>query len=228
MRIWKVGGLLNMEINKDLFSFYELDWDTAYFGLSCAKAVLHGPVTLECWSGLKEKFMDYQFVSIENRNCEPSNAQLIGRYSDAFLADVNIQFIKKLDGKSGMPDHITVARALERNDAVTDISDFEFSKFIEDPELLKRGGSRVYYEWLSNSFGRPDKHFILFGNCGKIDGYILHAYSGKSCAIELIAVSKNAYRSGIGTKMFKALDIRHIETAAPKSGSGHRCAIRAR
>ena len=73
----------------------ELEWDTKYFGLACAKAVLYKPLTIDCWNELKRSFRQYQFVCIENRNSEPINAQLIGRDTSAFLADVNIQFSTK-------------------------------------------------------------------------------------------------------------------------------------
>ena len=73
----------------------ELEWDTKYFGLACAKAVLYKPLTIDCWNELKRSFRQYQFVCIENRNSEPINAQLIGRDTSAFLADVNIQFLKE-------------------------------------------------------------------------------------------------------------------------------------
>lgn len=47
---------------------------------------------------LQAKFKDYQFISITNQNSEPINTQLIGKDTSAFLADVNIQFVKNLVG----------------------------------------------------------------------------------------------------------------------------------
>ena len=135
-------------------TFYELKWDTDFFGVTSAKAILHRPLTLNEWDELKNRFKDYQFISIMNKNSEPINAQLIGKDTSAFLADVNIQFEKKLVDLHEMPKNVTIHQALERNDQIIEIADFQFSKFTEDPELAKRGGDQVYRQWLINSFGK--------------------------------------------------------------------------
>ena len=116
---------------------------------------------------------------------------MIGKDTSAFLADVNIQFVKKLDSSDEMPKNITIHQALERNDQVIEIADFQFSKFTEDPELAKRGGDKVYRQWLINSFGKPDKFYALSKDeKGNINGFLLYSYSDNACVIELIAVSK--------------------------------------
>lgn len=188
-------------------TFFELQWDTKFFGVACAKAVLYKPLTVDEWTELKNKFKNYQFISIENQNSEPINAQLIGKDTTAFLADVNIQFKKKLQGMYDKPQSITIHRALERNKQIIEIAEFQFSKFLEDPELYRRGGNQVYSQWLINSFERPDKYFALSkSENGKIDGFLLYSYSGSACIIELIAVSKKVTRSGIGTDLFKGIE----------------------
>lgn len=188
-------------------SFYNLEWDTGFFGVNCAKAILHEPLKLEDWNVLKNEFKKYQFISIENRGSEPINAQLIGKETKAFLADVNIQFKKRLNGLYEMPQNIEIHQALERNKQIIEIAEFRFSKFTEDPELAKRRGSEIYQQWLINSFGKVDKYFALSkdGN-GKIVGFLLYSYSGNTCVVELIAVSKNTAPSGTGTSLFKAVE----------------------
>lgn len=188
-------------------SFYELDWDTKFFGVSSAKAILHEPLTIAQWNDLKTRFKDYQFVSIENRNSEPTNAQLIGRDTSAFLADVNIQLTKKLEPQGTQADDIAIYQALERNDQLLEIADFGVSKFTEDPELFKRGGDQVYRQWLINSFGNAEKHFAISkDNEGIINGFLLHSYSDNACVVELIAVSSNKAHSGIGTRLFSSVE----------------------
>lgn len=188
-------------------AFYDLKWDTEYFGIKCAKAILHEPLTLTQWDEVKEKFQDYQFVSIENRNSEPANAQLIGKDTKAFLVDVNIQFKKDLNGPCDKSCNTTIQHALVRNDEIIEISDFQYSKFTEDPELAKRGGVQVYKQWIINSFEKPGKYYALSKNeNGKIIGFLLHSYSDNACIVELIAVSKNTAKAGIGTRLFKAVE----------------------
>lgn len=188
-------------------TFYKLQWDTDYFGINCAKAIINKPLNVAEWNGLKDKFKDYQFVSIENRNSEPVNSQLIGKYTEAFLADVNIQFKKKLQCAQVIPDGITMHQGLERNDEIIDIADFQYSKFTEDTELAKRGGEEVYRQWLKNSFRKPEKHYALYKNeKGEITGFLLHSYSESACVVELIAVSKNSIKDGVGTSLFKAVE----------------------
>lgn len=121
--------------------------------------------------------------------------------------DVNIQFVKKIEGSPEMPKHITVYQALERNDQLLEIADFQFSKFTEDPELAKRGGHLVYHQWLINSFEKSGKFYALSMNeNGDINGFLLHSYSDDACVIELIAVSKAATKSGIGKGLFNAVE----------------------
>jgi ribosomal protein S18 acetylase RimI-like enzyme len=198
---------MNEEITEKAVTFYELEWDTEYFGVTSAKAILHKPLTLHEWDYLKTRFKDYQFISIENRNSEPVNAQMIGTDTSAFLADVNIQFKKKFVSSNEMPKNITFHRALERNDQVIEIADFQFSKFTEDPELAKRGGDKVYRQWLINSFDKTEKYYVLSKDPkGNITGFLLYSYSDNACVIELIAVAKTITKSGIGTRLFKALE----------------------
>ena len=193
-------------VNKS-YAFYELKWDTDFFGVNCAKAILHKPLTFDEWKELKENFEDYQFVAIENSNSEPINAQLIGKSTEAFLADVSIQFKKKLEFSYEMPVNISIHRALEKIEQITEIAEFQFSKFVEDPELAKRGGNHVYHQWLINAFGKSDKYFALSKNeNGKVNGFLLYSYSNDTCVVELISVVKSSTQGGIGTTLFKAVE----------------------
>ncbi|KIY20676.1 GNAT family N-acetyltransferase [Mesobacillus subterraneus] len=192
---------------EDVATINELKWDTDFFGVASAKSTLHKPLTLNEWLELKTRFKDYQFISIMNMNSEPINAQLIGKDTSAFLADINIQFEKKLLGLDEKPKDVTIHQALEKNDQVIGIADFQFSKFTEDPELVKRGGDQVYQQWLINSFGKTDKFFALSKDeMGNINGFLLFSYADNACVIELIAVSQKETKGGVGTSLFKAVE----------------------
>lgn len=188
-------------------TFNELKWDTDFFGVTSAKAILHRPLTLVEWVELKTRFKDYQFISILNKDSEPINTQLIGKETSAFLADVNIQFEKRIVGLNEIPKNVSIYQALERNDQIIEIADFQFSKFTEDPELAKRGGGQVYQQWLINSFRKNDKFYALSkGEIGDINGFLLFSFSDNACVIELIAVSQKEAKGGIGTSLFKAVE----------------------
>jgi GNAT superfamily N-acetyltransferase len=188
-------------------TFSELQWDTEFFGVSCAKAILHKPVSRLEWKGLLERFRNYQFISIQNLNSVPANALLIGKDTTAFLADVNIQFIKKIEAPAIMPESISIYQAMKRDERVVNMADFPFSKFTEDPELAKRGGAEVYRQWLINSFEKQNKFYaVAEEKNGKIEGYLLHSYSDRTCIIELVAVSSKRAKGGIGTKLFGAIE----------------------
>lgn len=192
---------------EDVTTLNELKWDTDFFGVASAKSTLYKPLTLNEWLELKTRFKDYQFISIMNMNSEPINAQFIGKGTSAFLADINIQFEKKLLGIDEKPKDVTIHQALEKNDQVIGIADFQFSKFTEDPELAKRGGDQVYHQWLINSFGKTDKFYALSKDeMGNINGFLLFSYADSTCVIELIAVSQKETKGGIGTSLFKAVE----------------------
>lgn len=203
------------DVINNKFELYELDWDSKFFGVTCAKAILYEPLSLADWDILKGKFYQYQFVSIVNRNSEPSNAQLVGRETSAFLADINVQFVKMLDERVGSPKAVETYQGMMRDDRLLEIVEFPFSKFVVDPELRKRGGKLVHQQWIVNSFGKDDKYFAVSkdDSNGAPDGFALHSYNGDVCLIELIAVSKNKKKLGIGTKLFMA-----IESAARHRG----------
>jgi len=198
---------MNADVKTDSVSIKELKWDTDFFGVSCAKVILYKSLLQEEWDIVKSSFDKYQFISIENKNSDSTNAQLIGRSTLSFLADVNIQFLKKIEEQNILPKDITIHIALEKNDYILNLAVFQFSKFIEDPELLKRGGAQVYNNWLNSSFNKPDKYFALHNDDhGKIDGFVLFNFRDDSCVIELIAVSKEKKKSGIGTALFNAVE----------------------
>ncbi|MEH7125734.1 GNAT family N-acetyltransferase [Bacillus sp. JJ1773] len=199
---------------ENIVTFNELNWDTDFFGVSSAKAILHRALTLNEWNELLARFNNYQFISIMNKNSDPVNAKWIGKYTAAFLADINMQFVKQLLDLNELPKSVTIHQSLKRNNQIFDLAKFQFSKFTEDPEFAKRGGDQVYYQWLINAFDKPDKFYALSLNENSdINGFALFSYSDSACVIELFAVSQNETKSGISSRLFKA-----VENAAYQRG----------
>jgi ribosomal protein S18 acetylase RimI-like enzyme len=197
-------------------TFIDLQWDTEFFGITCAKAILHKPLTETEWDNLRHRCCEYQFVTIENCNSEPTNARLIGNNTIAYLADINIQFEKKLNEQNDIPETIQICQAMPRNEKILEMTNFKFSRFLEDPELAKRYGAKIYRQWMIDSFSKPDK-FIAVAKQSDNDiiGYILYSYLDNSCIIELIHVANDLIKRGIGTNLIRA-----VESASFRNGYG--------
>lgn len=191
----------------------ELDWDTNFFGMTCAKIVLHKPIEKNEWYTLKKKFKDYDFVTIVNENSEPINAQLIGKEPNIFLADINIQFIKKINKKVNFPQNIKMINHSQKFlQQMIEIADFKYSRFVEDPNFAIRGGKKIYYEWIKNSVKNPGKKFVIsIENNESVNGFALFSFSKKHCVIELIAVSKLKANNGIGSRLFQAVEYNALQ-----------------
>lgn len=203
-----------MSIELNCATICDLEWDTVFFGVNCGKVVLHKPLDTDEWELLKKVISKYEFVSITNLNSEPINSQFIGKDTDAFLADVNIQFIKESLNALEIDNHVEIEKNKQYDPQIFEIADFKYSKFIEDPELRKRNGKDVYKQWVLNAFDREDKYFAIYRDeTGKINGFLLHSYHDDSCVIELIAVHTSIVEKGIGSKMFDA-----VEVAAKEKG----------
>lgn len=210
-------------------SIEKLDWDTNYFGISCAKAYLYRPLKQEEWINLEKCFKGYQFISIVNYNSDPINAHLIGCDTTAFLIDVNIQFSKEITEACTPSDNIDIYQSMEKDESILSLVEFKYSKFLEDSNLACRGGENVYKEWIMNSFYDPKKFFAINRDQdNKVVGYLLHSYSELVCTIELISVAKNAMCRGIGRSLIEAVEysahkrginVMHVGTQIRNSGA---------
>jgi GNAT superfamily N-acetyltransferase len=196
--------------NENKVDFYKLQWDSNYFNVECAKSILHKPLTKEQWFVLKNKFTDYQFISIENKNSEPTNSQLICTETVAFLIDVNIQFNKKIENYYEIAkgsETIEIIQKMKTDKRIIEMANFKVSKFTEDPYLFERGGNEVYKKWLINSFNKKDKYFAISRDINNdINGFLLYSYLDKKCFVELITVSNKDTNIGIGSKLFNTVE----------------------
>lgn len=196
------------------YKFYKLNWDTEYFGVQCAKLVLENEITVQDFFSLKKEFVDYDFISISNLKSNAKNAKIIGQNSKAFLIDINIQFEKEIFEEKIKEVSSKIDYTLDSSDEqyILDIANYNYSKFFDDKNLKKRGGDKIYKEWLKNSFGLEEKSFIIYREKNKPSGFILYSSKDDKSIIELIAVSEKHIGKGIGRKMINALEVRSIES----------------
>ena len=100
-----------------------LEWDTDYFGVSSARVNLNGNVDNKGQNEIIEFCKNYDFVTISNLDNIKENNHWIGNRTSAFLADMNIQFLKALGNKPDYKDEKTyVVNCLSGNEQIVNIA----------------------------------------------------------------------------------------------------------
>lgn len=198
-----------------------LEWDTKYFGISCARVNLSGAVNESELSQIIAFCKAYEFVTIANRyNCNKNNIWL-GRVPRAFLADINMQFIKQIGNLHRAVDsNILITNTYDGSPQILDIAGeaFQYSRFFNDPELPIEPARSIYRHWTSEGFNREDKYFALYLKAKKPIGYVLFSLNKEDDygCIELIAVEKSQMGQGIGRALINATEIYMTEQAVSR------------
>lgn len=165
------------------YSFKNLTWDTEYFGIKSARLDLLSVMTeLEFLEAL-DLTDGYEFICIANLNCCVENARLIAKHTDAFVADTNVQFVKKVPSMANVRDQ-SFRQSLSCNSVFNVSGQYSYdtdivkmaeiiytsSRFVSDKRFAERNGRLVYAEWVKNAFEKDDKYFITcVSEIGKIN-----------------------------------------------------------
>jgi len=195
-----------------------LEWDTNFFHIKCGRAIIEDNNTN--FSHFKRQFNNYDFVSIQNVGNSIIINKKIADYTGAFLADINVQFEKKINLNNIESGSIVelnediafqILKATEvsaemREKMLVEEDDFKYSKFVCDPELKRRNGYLVYKEWIKNACADRNKYFIVLLDKGDVKAYILYALSNGVCTIELVKVNKEFQGKRIATLMIKKIE----------------------
>lgn len=186
-----------------------LEWDTDYFGVSSARVNLNGIIEEKSQEDIIAFCKAYDFVTISNIDNIKENNRWIGNRTNAFLADMNIQFLKVLTDK---PDYQCeknyVAESLSRNVQIIDIAkkSFNYSRFFNDPKLPQDQANKIYLHWTDCAFGQDNKYFVLSEREGNVAGYILFSFNGDSSVIELIAVDEKYQGQRVGKSLVHTME----------------------
>lgn len=198
-----------------------LDWDTEYFGIKSARINLFGPANENEQEKIKEFCRNYDFVTIANLYNRKENNLWIGKNTNAFLTDINMQFIRQINDSTsssctltGSNDSgfagcsITITNTYEGNKKILDIAEkaFKFSRFFCDPFLPADLACNIYRQWSKDAFHKKDKYFTICCKDNEPVGYLLFSLNkedGSSC-IELIAVDIGCTGQGIGKFLIAA------------------------
>lgn len=200
-----------MKIINDKHIFTDLPWDTEYFGLKSGKLVLKKEINKKDIKEILEKNKMYEFITITNENNNAQNNKIIGETTNSFLADINMQFSRKISNeiiKSYDSQEIRIEEAINPSREILQIGEKAFihSRFYNDSNLSIERSKLIYVNWLKNAFNKIGKYFVKFIDEKNITlGFLLFSIDKNVGIIELIAVDPSTSIKGIGQKMIKSL-----------------------
>lgn len=186
-----------------------LKWDTDYFGITSARVYLSGVVGEQGQSEIIKFCKGYDFVTISNMNNIEENNHWIGNRTNAFLTDMNIQFMKVLETKPSYQDDKTYVRNnLLRNERIVDIArkSFQYSRFFNDLNLPEVQAKNIYLHWTECAFEQENKYFVVSEREGQVAGYILFSMSDDASIIELIAVDEKYQGQRVGKSLMQTME----------------------
>lgn len=189
-----------------------LKWDTDYFGVDSARVNLGGIVDEKGQEDIIEFSRNYGFVTICNNGNINENNYWIGNRTNAFLTDINIQFIKNLADKPNCKNEKNekayVANCLHGSKQILNIArkSFNCSRFFNDFKLPEKEAKNIYVHWTECAFEQEDKFFVISEREGNIAGYILFSFVGDGSVIELIAVDDRYQGQKVGTSLIHKME----------------------
>lgn len=191
-----------------------LQWDTDFFGVSSARVNLNGIVDESGQKEIMDFCEDFQFVTISNNNNVRENNHWIGKRTESFLVDMNIQYLKILNEKPNFQDDKTyVMSNLSKNEQIVDIarSTFNYSRFFNDHNLAADKAKKIYLQWTISAFEQKNKYFVISMRDGNVAGYILFSVKKGISVIELIAVDKKYQGQYVGKSLIYEMEKFSIE-----------------
>lgn len=201
----------------DTAALRPLDWDTAFFGFPCARLDLTGEVSQTALQSALDAARSYPFLCIANHGNRPENNRLLGLYSDAFLADTNVQFEKNGLMPTGKQTLFAADRFPE-DAGLLGIARtvFTASRFVTDEKLRRARGGEVYVQWAKNAFGQSGKYYMTTKRDGQVCGFLLFSVEASYLRLELIGVDRAAQSGGVGRLLWENLE--HEAAARHKQG----------
>jgi len=191
------------------YDFIPLKWDSDYFGVSCARVNLTGTINKLEKEDIIKLCNAYDFVTISNLDNNKLNNHWIGIETNAFLVDMNIQFIKELTcRKEYKKSNGYIVNNFPGNEQLLDIAkrSFKYSRFFNDPKLPVEKASLIYNIWTEGAFEKEDKFFVINEKDGVISGFILFRIDGDCGIIELISVDEKYQKQNIGKTLIESME----------------------
>ena len=187
----------------------KLLWEEKTFGIKAAKINLENEVKENQWNTLIKEFKEYEMIVISNCGNNSKNNLLIGQLNNCFVADINVQFEKKISKIiQERIDKIKITNNKEVDENLVKIAEqsFRYSRFMNDPNLDEEKAKKIYVDWTRNSFNKYNKYFVTYEECNKSVGFIIFSISKNIATIELIAVDREYQNKKIGKAMMLKLE----------------------
>lgn len=200
--------------NRILGSSFEcipLQWDTDYFGVKSARVNLTGVVDEESQNQIIEFSNNFDFTTIINLNNDKENNHWLGVATNAFIADINLQFLKVIENRKVNHEEKTyVVNNLPRDERIVKISRdaFKYSRFFNDLKLPQKQAKNIYVHWTECAFNLTNKYFVICERNDQIAGFILFSINDieESSTIELIAVDKEFQGQKVGKSLISVME----------------------
>lgn len=193
------------------FEAYESPWDTDYFGVLSAKAILSGSMGDDESEGLMDFLNSFDFVTLINVDNNKWNNYWLGATRGIYLADINVQFTKDLSKQCIESETLAeVVEAYRYDDRVLQIarSAFKYSRFFNDPHLPEDKAQRIYAHWAESAFDQVGRYFALAKNDEEIRGFALFSVNKEASlgTIELLAVDDECRGVRAGKSILAAME----------------------
>lgn len=175
------------------YEIIELNWDTDFFGVKSAKLNLNNEINEKEIEDIKNEIQEkeYEFITINNKNNNDKNNFMLQKLNNIFLADINVQFLKRINDTKEFQrnDKIKIENEFNYEKQLLEIAkeNFIYSRFYNDKNLRK--DKNVYVEWTRNAFGKNDKYFCIYEQENNILGYSLFSIEDNNIIIELIVIN---------------------------------------
>lgn len=200
-----------LKLSCDEFDAFESKIDSEYFGIQSAKVILKKACILEKRQNDLLTFLNnFEFSSITNKFNNPINNRWLGENTKAFLADTNIQLVKKAsivkmnDGRM-----VEITDKFPGSDRVVQIAEnaFEVSQFLNDPYLPREKARYIYADITRNAFGKPGRFFTVIKE-EEVMGYLLFSLNHSSLVttIELLAIDQKYKGNGVGKLLVRSTE----------------------
>jgi dTDP-4-amino-4,6-dideoxy-D-galactose acyltransferase len=209
--------LARVENIMNKLSCYEFDAfhspvDSDYFGIASAKVILR-KACLEN-SGLDRllNFLQlFEFTTIINKANDPFNNHWLGRRTNAFLTDINMQLTKKISITERYEESsLFISDNLPEDDQIIRIAQESFgvSRFLNDPYLSSEKARHIYADITKNAFGKAGRFFVIYKATSEIAGFLLFSINKatSSSVIELIATNQHHKRRGVGKSLLRSME----------------------
>ncbi len=202
------------KLSCDEYDAFPSPIDTEYFGVASAKVTLNKACKESQRQNELLRFLqNFAFITIINKANDPLNNLWLGRKTNAFLTDMNMQLIKKVtvtekhDQDEGS---LVIVDNLPENNRIVKIAEatFEFSRFLNDPYLPAEKARYIYADITKNAFGKAGRFFVIFKTADTIAGFLLFSIneSTTSSVIELLAIDQNHKRRGVGRSLLRSME----------------------